>query len=70
MSGACSTDCRNAYKLLIGKPERTGHLEDRGVDGIILKRNLKNRGCGLEHMTQNRDQWRALVNTVMSVRTP
>jgi hypothetical protein len=28
---------RKAYKPIIEKPERTGHLEDIGVNGRILK---------------------------------
>ena len=33
---------RGTYKVLVGKPEETDHLEDVGVDGrIILKGILK-----------------------------
>ena len=33
---------RGTYKVLVGKPEETDHLEDVGVDGkIILKSILK-----------------------------
>jgi hypothetical protein len=27
---------RNAYKILVGKLERTNHFEDLGVDGRII----------------------------------
>jgi hypothetical protein len=38
----------NAYKILVGKPERKGHSENQGVDGrIILERILDRvRRCG------------------------
>jgi hypothetical protein len=26
---------RNVYRVLVGKPERKGHLEDQGVDGSM-----------------------------------
>jgi hypothetical protein len=29
-------DVRNAYKILVGKPERRDHLEDLGVNEKIL----------------------------------
>jgi hypothetical protein len=28
-------DMRNAYNILVGKPERRDHLEDLGADGLI-----------------------------------
>jgi hypothetical protein len=40
MGGICSTygEGRNAYRVLVGKPEGRNHLEDPDVDGrIILK---------------------------------
>jgi hypothetical protein len=35
---ACNThgEMRNAYKILAGKPEGKGPLEDLGVDGRII----------------------------------
>jgi hypothetical protein len=32
---------RNAYNILLGKPEGRDHLEDLGVDEIILVRILR-----------------------------
>jgi len=62
----------NAYKILIGKPERNRPL------GKILykfeadnKIDLKETGCeGIHwiHLAQNRDQWRTLVNMEMKRR--
>jgi hypothetical protein len=40
MGVACSKhgEMIGAYRVLVGKPEGTNHLEDQGVDGrIILK---------------------------------
>jgi hypothetical protein len=51
MAGACSTNVekRNAYKLLVGKPEgkrALGRPRRRRVDNI--KMNLLEAGCGLD----------------------
>jgi hypothetical protein len=35
-------EMRNAYKMLVGKPERIDHSEDLSVDGRILERILEN----------------------------
>jgi hypothetical protein len=49
------------------------HLEDQGIDGrIILKYILKKTGWdGVDwlHLVQDRDQWQALVDTVMNLLT-
>jgi hypothetical protein len=44
------------------------HSEHLGVDGkIILERILGCEGVNWVHMVHDRDQWRALVNTVMNL---
>jgi hypothetical protein len=56
---------RNAYTILVRKPEGKrplGRPRRRWVDSIKI--NL--REVGLD----GRDQWRALVNTVMNLRVP
>jgi hypothetical protein len=59
---------------LVGKPEGErplGRPRRRWVDNI--KMNLTERGWGCMdwiNVAQNRDQWRALVNTVMNLRVP
>jgi hypothetical protein len=73
---ACNTngEKRNAYRVLVGKPEGKRPLErprSRWVGNI--KMDLKEIGCGgmdLVDLAQDRDQWRAHVNTVMNLRVP
>jgi hypothetical protein len=58
----------NAYRVLVRKP---GRPRRRWVDNI--KMDLREIGwCGMDwiHMTQDRDQWWTLVNTIMNLRVP
>jgi hypothetical protein len=63
---------RNAYRILMGKPEGKRPLEKRRrrwVDNIKMDLTA----IGLDGMdwidlAQGRDQWRALLNTVMNLR--
>jgi hypothetical protein len=65
---------RNAYMKLVGKPEGRrpmGRQRQMWVDNI--KMDLKEIGWdGMDwiDLAQNRDQWRAIVNTVMNLRVP
>jgi hypothetical protein len=62
---------RNAYRILVGKPEGKrplGRPRRRLVDNI--KMVLREMGWYGLHFAQDRDQWRALVNTVMNLRVP
>jgi hypothetical protein len=65
---------RNAYRILVGKPEGErplGRPRRMWVDNI--KMDLREIGCdGMDwiDLAQNRDQGRALVNTVMNLRVP
>jgi hypothetical protein len=67
-------ETRNAYRLLVGKPEGKrplGRPRRRWVDNI--KMDLGEIGWdGMDwiELAQDRDQWRAVVNTVMNVRVP
>jgi hypothetical protein len=60
---------RNAFRILVGKPEGKrplGRPRRRWVDNI--KMDL--REMDWIDLAQDRDQWRALVNTVMNFRVP
>jgi transposase len=61
----------NAYRIMVGKPEGRrplGRPRRRWVDNI--KMELREIGWGGVDLAQDRDQWRALVNTVMNLRVP
>jgi len=50
-----------------------GHWENLGVDERkLLKFNVQEVGWGMDwmEMAQDRDRWRALVTTLMSLRVP
>ena len=65
---------RNAYRVLVGKPEGKrplGRPRRRWEDNI--KMNLREVGC--DHgvcidLAEDRDQWRAYVRAVMNLRVP
>jgi hypothetical protein len=65
---------RNAYRILVGKPEGKrplGRPRRMWVDNIKI--NLSEVGWGGRDwidIAQDRDQWRALVNTIMNIRVP
>jgi hypothetical protein len=65
---------RNAYRILVGKPEgkRTlGIPRGTWVDNIKIDiRKIGWGGMDWIDLVQDRDQWRALVNTVMNLRVP
>jgi hypothetical protein len=65
---------RNAYRLLVGKPEGKrplGRPRRRWVDNIQM--DLLEIGWGGVDwigLAQDKDKWRALVNVVMNLRVP
>jgi hypothetical protein len=65
---------RNAYRILVGKPEGKrplGRPRRRWVDNIKLDlREIEWDGVDSIDMAQDRDQWRALVNMVLNLRVP
>jgi hypothetical protein len=65
---------RNAYRLLVGKPEGKrplGRPRHRWVDNIRM--DLEEGGWGDMDwigLAQDRNRWRALVNSVLNLRVP
>jgi hypothetical protein len=64
---------RNAYRILVGKPEGKrpqGRPRRKWHDNEI---DLRETGWGCMYwidLAQDKDQWRALVNTEMNLRVP
>jgi hypothetical protein len=67
-------EVRGAYNILVGRAEGRRPLRRprrRWEDNI--KMDLRDIGFGdvdLIHWAQDRNRWRALVNTVMNLRVP
>jgi hypothetical protein len=64
---------RGAYRIWVGRPEGRqplGRPRCRWDDNI--KMDLQEVGWGMDwiELTQDRDRWRALVNSVMNLRVP
>jgi hypothetical protein len=65
---------RDAYKILAGRTEGRkplGRHKRRWEDNIRMDlRELGWEGVDWIRLGQDRDQWRAVVNTVMNIRVP
>jgi hypothetical protein len=63
---------RNEYRLLVGKPEgkrRLGRPRRRWVDSIRMELGEAGWGdMGWIGLAQDRNRWRALVNSVLNLR--
>jgi hypothetical protein len=63
-----------AYRILVGKPEGKrplGRPRRRWVDNIKMDlREIEWDSVDWIELAQDRDQWKALVNTVMNLRVP
>jgi hypothetical protein len=76
MGGTCSTDGRDDkfVQILVGKPEVKGAFERRGrMWAYIIRMDLREIGWGSVdwiYLSQDRDQWLVLVNTVMNLWVP
>jgi hypothetical protein len=64
----------NSYKILVGKRERKISLArpKRKCEDNIRKdlTEIRREGVDWIHLAQDRDHWRALVNTVMNLWVP
>jgi hypothetical protein len=74
---SCSTnggDKECAYRILVGRPEGRRPLEKprcRWADNIKMDlREIEWDGIDWIDLAQDRDQWRALMNTLMNLRVP
>jgi hypothetical protein len=74
MGGACSTsgERRNAYRIMVGRPVRRRPL-GRPRHRCVANTKWDPRDIGWDDMNwidvaEDRDQWRALVNSVMNLR--
>jgi hypothetical protein len=65
---------RNAYRILVGKPEGKrpiGRPRRRWLHDIKMDlRDIGSGGMDWFELAQDREAWRALVNTVMNLRVP
>jgi hypothetical protein len=65
---------RNAYRILVGKPDGkrpVGRPRRRWVENIKIDRRVIGwDGMDWIDLAQDRDQWKALVNTVMKFWAP
>jgi hypothetical protein len=76
MGGPCSTngEKRNAYRLLVGKPEGKrllGRPRRRWVDNIRIDIGEVEWGdVDWIGLAKDRNRWRAVVNSVLNLRVP
>ena len=65
---------RGVHKVLVGKPEGKRPLarpRRRWEDNIKMDFQEGGGGCGdWMELVQDRDRWRALMNTVLNLRVP
>jgi hypothetical protein len=76
MDRVCSTNGEkmNSHRILVGKPDGKRLLSRsrrKWADNIKIDlREIGWDGVDWIELAQDRDQWRALVNTVMNLRLP
>jgi hypothetical protein len=67
-------ETRSAYRILVGKPEGKrplGRPRRRWVNNMKMAlREIGWDGTDWIDLTQNKDRWKAVVNTVMNLRVP
>jgi hypothetical protein len=63
---------RKVYKVLMETPKESDHWEDQGVGGKMGSEWILGRlawgGVDWIRLSQDRDQWRAVVSAVMNLR--
>ena len=71
---ACMGEGSSVHRVLVGKPEGRrplGRPRHRWEDNIKTDLQEVGGGCGdWKELAQDRDRWRALVNTVMNFWVP
>lgn len=56
-----------------GKMRKRDHLEDLGIDGRIIKKDLQETGWSIVewiNLDQDRNRWRIVVKKVLSLSVP
>jgi hypothetical protein len=61
-------EMKNMFKILFGNLKGIDNTEYLGIDGRVILEWILGKCSGMAHLAQSRDQWRALVNTVMNFR--
>jgi hypothetical protein len=71
---ACMGEIGNAYRFFVGKPEGKrplGRCKHKWDDNVrMYLREIGWKGVYWIHLAQERNQWRALANTVMNLGVP
>jgi hypothetical protein len=66
-------DMRNVYSVFVGRPKVKKALRSRrrGKDTVRMDvREIRWEGVNWIRLAQDRNHWRALVNTVVNFRVP
>jgi hypothetical protein len=71
---ACMEEIKNAYKILVGRPDGQtplGRCRQRWEDNLRIDlREIGWEGVEWMYLVQDRKQWQALVNMVMKLQVP
>jgi hypothetical protein len=71
---ACMEQMKNSYRILLRKPKGKrllGRPRYRWEDNIRMNlREIGWEGVDWKYLTQNKDQWQALMNMIMNLQVP